>query len=147
MAINLRIANSNDASEIATLTQELGYGVSEKETLEWLSVLLGSNTHQVIVAADNDSRLLGWIVVEQRLSLEAGLKAEISGLVVRATAQRSGVGRQLVSAAEEWATTMGLAQIQVRSNILRKDSHPFYLSLGYMHKKTAHSYAKGLQLT
>ncbi|MBK8961710.1 MAG: hypothetical protein IPM75_01220 [Candidatus Competibacteraceae bacterium] len=39
MAINLRIANSNDASEIATLTQELGYGVSEKETLEWFPLL------------------------------------------------------------------------------------------------------------
>ena len=145
MAMKLRIARNDDAHEIAKLTNELGYTASEAETLQWLSILLGSKTHQVMVAANSDRHLLGWIVVEQRLSLEAGFKAEITGLVVRTTARRSGVGRHLVSTAEEWATLKGLAHIEVCSNVIRKESHPFYLGLGYEHKKTAHNYEKRLQ--
>lgn len=143
--MELRVAKNDDAPEITKLTKELGYMVSEAETLQWLSMLLGSKTHQVMVVANSDNHLLGWIVVEQRLSLEAGFKAEISGLVVRTTARRSGIGRHLISAAEKWATVNGLAQITVRSNVTREESHPFYLGLGYAHKKTAHNYEKRLE--
>lgn len=74
--------------------------------------------------------------------LESGERAELVGLVVRSDARRIGVGKALVLAAEHWASAQGLQTITVRSNIVRAESHPFYESIGYVRKKTQHTYAK-----
>jgi GNAT superfamily N-acetyltransferase len=140
----IRPARLTDAAEIARLNVELGYAASAEEIGARLTVLLASADHFVAVAAAHGSHLLGWTVAERRLSLESGEKAEITGLVVGATARRTGVGRALVAAAEQWAATQGQRTICVRSNIIRAESHPFYQSLGYVRKKTQHIYEKPL---
>ena len=87
---------------------------------------------------------MGWAVAERRLSLESGERAELTGLVVSASARRMGIGRSLVTAAEQWGSEQGLESMYVRSNIARQESHPFYLDLGYHLKKTQHTYEKPL---
>jgi GNAT superfamily N-acetyltransferase len=57
---------------------------------------------------------------------------------------RAPVGKALVAAAEEWACAQGVDAITVRSNATRAESHPFYERLGYVRRKTQHSYAKAL---
>jgi GNAT superfamily N-acetyltransferase len=84
------------------------------------------------------------MVVERRVSLESGEAAEITGLVVAASARRTGVGKALVSSAEQWTARQGLTAIRVRSNITRAESHPFYERLGFLRKKTQHTYEKPL---
>jgi GNAT superfamily N-acetyltransferase len=106
-------------------------------------MLLPSPAHFVAVAERSGS-LLGWVAAERRMLLESGERAELVGLVVGAAARRAGVGKALVSAAEQWATAQQLKVISVRSNIARLESHPFYESIGYARKKTQHSYAKEL---
>jgi GNAT superfamily N-acetyltransferase len=108
-----------------------------------LSRVLETPTHRVVVADDGDA-LLGWIAVEHRLTLESGECVEIVGLVVSASSRQGGVGRMLVAEAERWARTLGMATINVRSNITRDTSHPFYRHLGYVHRKTQHAYVKTL---
>ncbi len=61
-----------------------------------------------------------------------------------ASARRMGIGKALVSAAEQWTARQGLTSIRVRSNISRAESHPFYERLGFIRKKTQHAYAKPL---
>jgi GNAT superfamily N-acetyltransferase len=108
-----------------------------------LTVLSADPRHYVAVAASGE-RLLGWMHVEHRFSLEGGDRAELMGLVVDAGARRHGVGRALVAAAENWSRGRGLPSLTVRSNAARELSHPFYEALGYRRDKTQHVYSKAL---
>jgi GNAT superfamily N-acetyltransferase len=98
----------------------------------------------VAVASKHGNQLSGWVVVERRVSLESGEKAEITGLVVTRSARREGIGKALVSFAEQWSAQLGLSSVRVRSNVARTESHDFYQHLGFMRKKTQHVYEKQL---
>jgi GNAT superfamily N-acetyltransferase len=140
----IRPARRSDAAEIARLTVELGYPAAVEDIDKRLDFLLASQNHFLAVAPGREGELLGWVVVELRVLLESGDKAEISGLVVTVRARRSGVGRQLVVAAEQWAAQRGLPSIGVRSNIARMESHAFYQAMNYVRRKTQHCYEKQL---
>jgi GNAT superfamily N-acetyltransferase len=59
--------------------------------------------------------------------------------------QRSqGAGAQLLETAERWAKTKGCKSMSVRSNIIRKRAHAFYLRNGYEHYKTQKAFRKSL---
>ena len=139
----IRRAQVVDAVEIARLASELGYPVAADEMTQRLTVLLSNERHHVAVAASGE-RLLAWLHVEHRSSLEGGERAELMGLIVDSTARRGGLGRKLVDVAENWARARGLASLTVRSNAARELSHPFYESLGYSRAKTQHVYSKAL---
>lgn len=140
----IRPARSNDATALAQLTHELGYDASPAMISARLMTLLASERYEILVA-EGKNALLGWVVVERRIALEFGERAELTGLVVSSEARRSGVGRGLVTGAEAWARRRGLASIFVRSDVTRQASHPFYESLGYLHTKTQHVYEHELR--
>jgi GNAT superfamily N-acetyltransferase len=94
----------------------------------------------VLVASNERNQICGWLVVEKRISLEAGFKAEITGLVVSEQCRRFGVGKKLVQAAIDWANGSKLQRMVVRSNIQREESHEFYQNMGFAFKKSAHNY-------
>jgi GNAT superfamily N-acetyltransferase len=142
--LTIRLAQSGDTQEIARLSLELGYPTTIETTTLSLDAVLHSTRHLVAVAPASDNHLLGWLVAERRLWLESGEGIEITGLVVSASARRLGVGRALVSYAEDWARQQGFQSIRVRSNISRVESHPFYKSIGFLPKKTQHTYEKSL---
>lgn len=139
----LRAARADDAAGIARLAGALGYPVDAGTVKARLEALLPQAGQHVVVAA-GEGALLGWVAAERRLTLESGERVEIVGLVVDAAARRSGVGRALVAEAERWAQAQGFAEIVVRSNVVRAESHPFYRGLGYLCRKTQHVYAKPL---
>lgn len=141
---SLRPAGMADAAEITRLCAELGYPTSLEDMTARLGVVLSAGDRQVFVVEDGH-KLLGWIGVELRTSLETGRKAEIVGLVVDADARRSGTGRRLVSAAENWVRQHGLDAVMVRSNTVRTESHPFYEGIGFVRRKSQHIYFKTLE--
>ncbi len=114
------------------------------DTSSRLSTLLDDPKHRVLVAQSQDSALLGWIAAEQRISLESGARAEITGLVVCPRTRRKGVGKLLVAATEQWASARGLSLVCVRSNTVRSESHGFCPKIGYRHVKSQHVYTKDL---
>lgn len=132
----------SDAREIARLNGELGYSACSKSAETNLLAIISSENHAVMVCEKSAGHILGWIVVEKRISLETGEKAEITGLVVDPCARRKGIGKALVLAAEQWAQKNGLYKIVVRSNAARAESHQFYESLAYVRGKTQHYYSK-----
>ena len=77
-------------------------------------------------------------------AVEAGDEAEVVGLVVDADARRTGTGRKLIAAAEDWARARGLRELFLRSNIVRPEAHAFYPALGFERSKTQHVYRKAL---
>ena len=140
----LRPACIEDAAEIARLAGELGYPVEAAAMDARLRAILPLQQHRIAAAQGEHGRLLGWIAVERRLTLESGERIEIVGLVVDAAARGSGVGRALVADAERWAREQGFDAIAVRSNVTRAESHPFYERLDYVRVKTQHAYRKPL---
>lgn len=145
MASAIRVATIADAAEIARLSAQLGYPAPVETFAARLRRLLDSRVHAVLVAvSDADRHLAGFIALEQRITLESGERVEIVGLVVDADARRGGVGRSLVTAAEQWAGDHGLGEVFLRSNVVRPEAHPFYEGLGYTRTKTQHAYRKRL---
>ena len=138
----IRCAQTSDAAEIARLSGDLGYSMSIDEMRAALDRLLADSRHFIVVADQGSDRLLGWMHVEHRTSLQTADRAELMGLVVDGAARRRGTGRALVDAAEQWAQSQGLATLTVRSNVTRQLSHPFYEALGYVREKTQHLYRK-----
>jgi GNAT superfamily N-acetyltransferase len=141
-AYRIRIAHEGDAAQIARLSQELGHPVPVEEMARRLGLLLASSAEVVFVAESEDQQLLGWVAVTTRLALQVSAKAEITGLVVGAAARRTGMGRALVAASEDWAALGGFDTLAVRSNIRRTESHLFYRSAGFSLHKTQHVYHK-----
>ena len=140
----IRGAALADAAEIARLSAQLGYPAEVAVFADRLERILPLPTHAVLVCEGESGRLAGFIGLEQRLTLEAGDKAEVVGLVVDAGARRGGIGRALVAAAEDWARSRGLHELFLRSNIVRPEAHAFYPALGFERSKTQHVYRKPL---
>jgi GNAT superfamily N-acetyltransferase len=142
--VRIRRAAVADAAEIARLSAQFGHAVPVRDARARIAVLDAMPSQQLVVAEDPGIRLLGWIQVERRLVLTAGERVEIIGLVVDAVARRRGVGTLLVNAVQQWALAENLAEIVVRSNVVRDASHEFYLASGFSRVKTQHIYAKSL---
>jgi GNAT superfamily N-acetyltransferase len=141
----LREVRAEDAPEIARLAEDLGYASSPVVMRDRLNSLTSLPNHHICVAQGTDC-LLGWVAVERRSTLELGERVEIVGLVVDVSSRRTGLGRQLVEYAEQWARQLGFDSISVRSNVNRDASHPFYERLGYLRRKTQHCYVKTLTI-
>jgi GNAT superfamily N-acetyltransferase len=142
--VQIRPPRAADAEQLGVLNRQLGYATESEELVSRINRLSELREHFVAVA-EADGTILGWVQAEHRFSLETGDKAELVGLIVGAAARRSGVGRLLVQAAEDWAIDRGLLSIVVRSNVIRPESHSFYRQTGYTQSKTQHVYAKPLQ--
>lgn len=143
MKASIRPVRAADAPRLTGLLAQLGYPSDLDAVTSRLAGIMNSATQQVLVAGPaDDSRIDGYIRVERRLGLEQDELVEITGLVVDSAARRSGVGRTLVNAAEQWALQQGLHTVVVRSNVVRPESHPFYEGIGYERKKTSHTYRK-----
>lgn len=143
--MKVRPVRTTDVPRLTGLLVELGYPSEPEAVTRRLAGILETAAKRILVAVpDDDSRIDGYICVERRSLLEQDELVEITGLVVDSAARRSGVGRTLVNAAEEWASQQGLHTIVVRSNVERLESHPFYEGIGYQRKKTSHIYRKEL---
>ena len=141
--IEIRPIRATDAPRLTGLLAQLGYPSDVDAVASRLAIILKSAVQQVLVAIPtDDSRIDGYIGVERRLTLVEDEYAEITGLVVDAAARRSGLGRALMHAAEQWAVQQGLHTVVVRSNVARSESHLFYEGIGYQRTKTSHIYRK-----
>jgi GNAT superfamily N-acetyltransferase len=133
-----------DLAVAAALTTELGYPVASDELARRVAHLRAHSDHEVLVATDADDRPIGWIHVGRMPTLEASDAALIGGLVVAEGSRSSGVGTDLVAAAEAWAAAHGARRIVVRSRSTRERAHRFYERLGYAPVKVSHVFEKGL---
>jgi ribosomal protein S18 acetylase RimI-like enzyme len=133
-----------DVPTMTALSAELGYPVAHAVLNARLAEIIERDDQRVFVACDPGGRVVGWVHAAEHLMLEVERRCEILGLVVSSQCRRQGVGQRLVDAVEGWARHRGLAEVSVRSNIVRDSSHPFYEKLGYVRIKTQHAYRKPL---
>ena len=138
----IRDARAADHADLAGLFTELGYPSTPAEIADRLPHVLHRPDQRVLVA--EDGKAVGCLHVMTAVTLENGRYAQIVGLVVASTHRRSGIGRALVAAAEQWATLQGCPRMLVRTNTVRVEAPKFYAGIGYTISKTQYAFVKRL---
>lgn len=138
----IRRAVISDAPELTRLTSALGYPAAEGVIADRLQRLLVSANDCLLVAESGEGRLAGWIHGFLCQLLESDYRVEIGGLLVDEPFRRSGVGRRLVGAVEDWAKDRGAVELSVRCRVEREEAHRFYEMLGFRTTKTQKVFRK-----
>jgi GNAT superfamily N-acetyltransferase len=142
--ILVRVMSPEDATTVAALAGELGYPASASDISTRYQAIERDPDARLFVAQNADGVVVGWIHVQALHFLESDARGEIEGLVVAASARRTGVGRLLVRAAEDWTISRGLRLIGVRSNQVRTEAKMFYERIGFGVVKTQNVFRKTL---
>ena len=139
----VRIARQDDVVRIVELTAQLGYEVSAEAADARLRRIL-HRPGDCFLVAEHESRVAGWLHAVIADYLETGPFVVIAGLVVDGTVRKRGIGRALLSTAEQWAIERGCQVVRLWSSAARTDAHRFYERLGSAHIKTQFSFAKSV---
>jgi len=131
----IRNARTYDAQAIAELGGQLGYAATRQQIATRLAGIESEPASRVLVAEDNNGRVVGWLHVAARTQLTEDACAEVLGLVVDEPARGAGIGDALLRAAEGWARSAGCVRVRVRSRDTRERAHRFYERAGYARNK------------
>ncbi len=140
----IRNATINDVSDIAELSNELGYPSSETEIKDRLNSILSLDDHTLIVAYQPLNKVIAWIHAYKRQSVESGFFAEIGGFIVSEAFRGKGIGSHLLNAIEKWTKMKSLPKLRVRSQIKREDAKEFYSNMGFSLSKRQRVFDKKL---
>jgi ribosomal protein S18 acetylase RimI-like enzyme len=142
-AVTIRRARPSDAEAIARLATQLGYNAESSAVADRLSRVLARSDQEFLVA-DHKERPVGWIHVLVSEYVEADAFVVIGGLVVDREYRNQGIGRRLLTTAEEWAVQHGCSVVRLSSSVQRTEAHAFYEGAGYTKLKTQYSFAKAV---
>lgn len=140
----IRLAEAQDAEQIALLCGQLGYAASVSAVQEHLALLEADPNHVLYVADLPTAPIIAWIQVCIVTVLIIGRQAEIYGLIVQEEYRGYGIGQLLLQESEQWAQQRGCDMIAVRSNVIRGQAHRFYEKAGYIRFKTQAVFRKAL---
>ena len=142
--IMIRPTTLDDAAAIASLAAQLGYTVTESDLGRRLAKLVQQSDHGIYVAAAPSEEVVGWIHLYVDHSLLHNPLVALGGIVVDEAYRGKGIGRQLMEQAEIWGRAQGCTAVYLKSNVIRREAHAFYESLGYRNVKTQYAYRKAL---
>ena len=145
MAPRIRPMRVEDAETVANLAGQLGYPSTPLQIEQRFRELVGIADSHVLVAETAGGAVVGWLHVFAGHAIESERQAEVGGLVVDARVRGQGIGKALLDAAEAWARTRGYAEVRIRSNTIRTDTHEFYLRRGYAVIKSQLNFKKPLR--
>src|SRR5262245_17104261 len=141
--MQVRLLRASDLERTTELLRQLGYHMSLSEVASRIANVTASDAHYAAVAVAGE-KLLGLVHVFERPALERPCQAVVQSLVVDEGARRTGVGRELMIAAEAWARLRGLQHLVLHTRIDRDHARAFYERLGYQRAATAHLMSKPL---
>ena len=130
MDLSIRIAKPEDATDIALLSEQLGYSITAEQTELNINAINGSVNDVAYVAIDGD-KVLGWIQVFCTIRLESTLFCEIAGLVIDEQYRGKGIGKLLIDHLKPWCREKKCDRLRVRCNAKRGDAHRFYKNAGF----------------
>jgi GNAT superfamily N-acetyltransferase len=134
MEIVTRQITAEDAPAVNKLTFQLGYPMSEEQTLQNIKAVLASKDHEALVSV-YQNKVVGWIGVTQTIMIESLPYCEINGLVIDENYRGKGIGKLLIEKAKQWAREKGNDRISLRCNVKRAEAHLFYRHLGFQEIK------------
>lgn len=141
--INIRTVSAADAEDICAIcSEDLGYPC--ELSLVAQKIMRLDPEREAVFAAVSNNVVAGFIHVEKYDLLYFETMANILGLAVKAEYRRSGIGKQLIAAAEDWAVKNGIKAMRLNSGISRTGAHDFYRHLGYDDEKGQIRFNKSL---
>jgi GNAT superfamily N-acetyltransferase len=125
----IRGAQSEDVKALANLMTDLGYPTSSEQMRRRFEAISADPSYGTLVA-DKGGKVLGMVGLHfERYYESEGSCVRIMALVVGSEYRGRGVGRILVSAAEDWARRRSAKDIMLTTHKRRIDTHRFYKSL------------------
>lgn len=125
-----------DLEAILILLDQLGYPATPGEMKDRLQIIINEGlAHDQLLVAENSSQVVGLVHFQVRYTLMNDPYGEIVSFVIREDMRGQGIGTLLLNAVEKWALHLGLNQIILYSNALRKKAHQFYGKNGYLKVK------------
>jgi GNAT superfamily N-acetyltransferase len=91
----------------------------------------GEGRGALLVAADDDGKVLGFVSVAERRHFAGDLDAYVGELVTAAGAEGRGVGRELLERAEAWARERGYRRITLETGARNARALRLYEHLGW----------------
>ena len=140
----IRDAVAADATRLAALATQLGYPTTREAMAARLGRLTAQPGHAVLVAEAADGAIAGVVHVYPMYVLVFDRQAEVGAMVVDEAYRGTGIGRALITAAEQVATAAGCTGLHVRANVVRERARGFYASLGFFEYKTSWLFRKPL---
>lgn len=132
----IRAAVAGDAEALASLARQLGHpGVDAAWIAQRLATIDAEGLGAVLVAVGARGRVLGLAQLLPQQFLVEPPFVELIALVVDDAARGQRIGAALLAAVEDWARQRGFPGVYVRSNVVRKRAHRFYLREGYVEQK------------
>jgi GNAT superfamily N-acetyltransferase len=138
----IRSAQSADVETLANLMTELGYPTSSEQMRRRLEAISDDPSYATLVS-ERAGEVLGMVGLRFEHSYGSDdSSVRIRAFVVGSEHRGKGVGRTLISAAEDWARRRGARDVMLAAHKRRTDAHRFYLSMGY--EVTGHLFYKAL---
>lgn len=130
----IRKAELSDAASVKRLLEELENRVFDQGIFDCIyAEYLHTPLTLMQVAVHGEDEIVGFISCKgQSLLHHEGLVFEIQELIVTASHQGRGVGRQLIVTLRPELAQRGAQSLEVTSNKKRKEAHAFYQSVGFL---------------
>jgi GNAT superfamily N-acetyltransferase len=127
----IRTATASDAEAVAGLLGELGYRASPALILQKIQ-LLSASDHDEIYVAEISGGVAGVVGLHTTELLHCrGRLGRITALVVSSEQRRSGIGKALLEAADDYFLKQGCIRAEATSGDHRITAHAFYQANGY----------------
>lgn len=139
--VNIRHSTDQDLQDMVILMDQLGYPTTFAEMQERYTHIAADANFTTLVA-EIRGRVVGLIGMQTSYMYEKnGRHCRIMALVVHEHHRGSGIGRQLLLAAEQWAAAHQADSISLNSGnrANREAAHEFYREMGYTPGSTGFS--------
>lgn len=145
MKISLRNAHEEDITQLAVLSEQLGYPQEITEFKKHFELVNKNQNHRLLVAEAMVSErrfVVGAVLFRKNISLFTEPMLDIVGLVVDEAYRGHGIGKLFLNEAEKVCREWGYSKIFLSSNIKRERAHQFYLREGFIQMKTSYKFEK-----
>ena len=140
--LRIRTAGAEDVGILATLMTDLGYPSSVEDMRRRFEGISAGPSYATLVA-ESEGVVLGTVGLHLEHFYEHDYPcARIMAFVVASEHRGQGVGRALISAAEDWARQRGAGDVMLTTHKRRTGAHRFYRSMGY--EATGYHFVKSL---
>lgn len=136
----IREALITDITALTELMIQLGYPSTQPEMEERLTSIQHHSDYKTFVA-QVDTQILGMVGMAKGYGYEQnGTYVRVLALVTNDKVRRTGIGKALMQAAENWARGIGAGSLFLNCGNREERSigHLFYKNLGYKAKSTGY---------
>lgn len=126
MNLTIRTATPDDEIAVTALWRACGLVVSYNDPAADFRFALGGPASDILVGVEADSRVIGAVMVGHD-----GHRGWLYYVAADPTVRGKGVGRQMVSAAEDWLRRRGVVKVQLLVRETNTQVIGFYDHLGY----------------